>query len=159
MVFFGGRTLFLQFDCFLLDITSFCNFIPKASLWPALGISFNLSFSLPQREEYYEEEYNNLFSYMGPKLFQPIQLSHSYDAASFLTKPSAMMDNIQIANSFQNYTSRLFTVSSSLFSFHWQGPPDYITHIVSFYQTHPPIHTNRGFTPDQLRIGTAYHLP
>ena len=26
-------------------------------------------------------------------------------------------------------------------------------------QTHPPIHTNRAFSPDQLRIGTTYHLP
>ena len=28
---------------------------------------------------------------------------------------------------------------------------------VLFYQTHPPIHTNRGFTTDQLRIGKTYH--
>ena len=42
-----------------LDINSFCNFIPKASLWPALGVSFNLSFTLPQREDYYEEDFND----------------------------------------------------------------------------------------------------
>ena len=37
---------FLQFGCFFItvDITSFCNFIPKPSLWPALGISCNLFF-------------------------------------------------------------------------------------------------------------------
>ena len=38
-------------------------------------------------------------------------------------------------------------------------PPDYITHIVLFYQTHSPIHTNRAFSQVQLRIGTTYHLP
>ena len=42
---------------------------------------------------------------------------------------------------------------------HFISMTDYITHIVLFYQTHPPIHTNRAFSPDQLRIGTTYHLP
>ena len=40
-----------------------------------------------------------------------------------------------------------------------QDPPNYITHIVLFYQIHLPIHTNRAFSPDQLRIGTTYHFP
>ena len=40
-----------------------------------------------------------------------------YGVESFLTKPLAMMDNIQITNTFQNYTSRLFMVNSSLFHF------------------------------------------
>ena len=65
---FLEATPFFTAWLFLIRYHFFCNFIPKASLWPALGISFNLSFSLPQREEYYEgEDFNDLFSYMGSK--------------------------------------------------------------------------------------------
>ena len=56
---FGGHTVFLQFGCFGLDITSFCICIPQR---PALGLS------LPQEEEKDLKQIFNTLTTVEPQL-------------------------------------------------------------------------------------------
>ena len=51
IIYFEGRTLFLQLGCFGLDFTSFCICIPQIRPMAGFGASLIYFFSLPQEQE------------------------------------------------------------------------------------------------------------